>query len=133
MAAITCPTCGQPAAFTPPGPCIICGYTEKQTLILSKEDGTVVRVMNLKTRFDQSWANGLFADEAKFWDRKEQFTIEHDGPDWILVAAASTNDTMVNGVRIASSTVLADGDRIAVGKESKGIEKSKIFVSFGSQ
>ena len=128
---VVCIKCSK-TGFVAPGPCAGCGYCEKRTCVLSLEDGTVVRVMNLRTRFDQSWAQGYFSEDAKFWDRKCQFHISFDGQNWVLEAGNSVNDTMVNGVCVSpgSAQPIAETDRISVGKASKSIEKTVLVVSF---
>ena len=72
---------------------------------------------------------GYFHADYDSWDRRCQFYIDFNGADWVVEGGPSVNDTMVNGVAVPSGVQqpIVDGDRIAVGKESKGIEKTSCW------
>ena len=125
-----CPECAQPG-FVAPGPCDYCGYAERLPLNLKSEAG-VGRRISCKTKCNQNWAKLIFDDESRFWDKREQFSVFHEDSLWILAPNASAvNETLLNGVAITQEQELQEGDQIAVGRESKNIEKTILTVSFG--
>jgi len=68
--------------------------------------------------------------DAGFCDH-EQFTLQRQGTDWeIIPNLKATNETLLNGVKMTEPRLLSQGDVIAVGRESKGIEKLPLTVEF---
>jgi hypothetical protein len=65
-----------------------------------------------------------FGPEAEFWDVR-QCTIERrpDGQWMVTPAAATVNETLVNGAPLTTGRALRDGDVIAAGRSAKGITK----------
>ena len=65
-----------------------------------------------------------FGPEADFWD-DTQCTIERqpDGRWLVTPAAATVNETLVNGMPIVKGHALREGDVIAAGRGAKGITK----------
>ena len=73
----------------------------------------------------------IFREEYKFWDIKNQFQLIRDGNDWIVFPNPDApNETLLNGRAIFGDRILRSGDRIGVGRESKGIETSILYVDF---
>jgi hypothetical protein len=98
--------------------------------MLTTEDSRVLD-FNLGFRFNQAWARGLFGDDGRYWDHTQQMSIEKRDDGWYVVPNdAAGNETLVDGRRITEPTKLAAGQVIAVGREAKGIEKTRLKVSF---
>lgn len=70
-----------------------------------------------------------FGDDARFYDNL-QFTLIPDGSGGWSVdpVGGTTNETLLNGKCITNRTMLASGDVLAVGRESKGISKLPLTV-----
>ena len=126
-----CPNCGQAGVYSPPGPCDICAYSLSRTLFLLTEDGTKAREMNTTKHFDMHWSRTIFGEESKYWDRRNQYSIQPDGSSWFLLPnPSSQNQTLVNGGAITGSYLLQEGDVISVGNEERATEKTKLIVTF---
>ena len=68
--------------------------------------------------------------DAEFFDH-EQFVLKRQGMDWeIIPNLNATNETLLNGVKMTEAKLLSQGDVIAVGRESKGVEKLPLRVEF---
>jgi hypothetical protein len=63
------------------------------------------------------------AGEVQFWIQPRP-----DGYWWVLPERETLNQTMINGRAILSETPLQAGDRLAVGNESKGVERHVVVV-----
>lgn len=64
-----------------------------------------------------------FGPDGEFWDNR-QCVIERRGQQWVVApVAGTTNETLVNGKALAAPRALRNGDRIAVGREEKGVTK----------
>ncbi|EIM26749.1 protein kinase domain-containing protein [Microvirga lotononidis] len=65
-----------------------------------------------------------FGPDSEFWDNRQCVLERHSGRQWVISpVAGSTNETLVNGAALTAPRPLRQGDRIAVGRQAKGIEK----------
>ena len=84
----------------------------------------------IRTVLNQRGCRG-FGEDARFWDNIEQCRVEPVSGGWQVVPnPGATNETLLNGRAISEAVSLHSGDRLAVGRESKGIEKLPLQVSF---
>ena len=75
---------------------------------------------------------GKFGEDAQFWS-EPQFTLEKTDAGWSVTHhPGAKNETMLNGKAVTGSQPLADGDVLAVGRESKGIVKLPLTVRMGT-
>lgn len=75
------------------------------------------------------WIEQYFGDDARFWSTDAQFDLLKIDREWFVVPnMGATNDTMLNGRKVTTSTKLFDGDVLGVGKESKGIVKTPMTI-----
>ena len=124
-----CPICHSPG-FISPGPCLFCGHAERFPIRLTAEDGQS-RAFNIEKICTMSWAAGLFGEEARYWDKKEQFRITPAEDGWELVPNPDApNDTILIESAITTAQALNEGDRISVGRASKSVFKTLLTVSF---
>jgi len=71
---------------------------------------------------------GKFGEDAQFWS-EPQFTLEKTDVGWSVIHhPGAKNETILNGKAVTGSQPLADGDVLAVGRESKGIVKLPLNV-----
>ena len=101
-----------------------------EALVLQAPDGKSLR-LSVRTELGKALMR-QFGPEAEFWDHR-QCVIERgrDG-HWTLVPAGpTTNETLVNGRALVRASLLSAGDRIAVGREAKGIAKLPLTVRAG--
>ena len=69
-------------------------------------------------------AHGVRAVHSEFWDNRQCVLERHSGRQWVIApVAGTTNETLVNGVTLTAPRPLRQGDRIAVGRQAKGIVK----------
>jgi serine/threonine protein kinase len=65
-----------------------------------------------------------FGPDSEFWDDRQCVLERNSGRQWVLSPVAGTpNETLVNGAALTTPHVLRQGDRIAVGRQAKGIAK----------
>ena len=65
-----------------------------------------------------------FGPDSEFWDNRQCVLERHSGQQWVLSpVAGTTNETLVNGTALTAPRPLRQGDRIAVGRQAKGIVK----------
>lgn len=122
--------CCQPG-YVSPGPCEYCGYKEAYALQLTTQDGKSATFNISRPNLNKDWAKIYFGDERRFWDDKNQFSIKKDNADWYVVPNPSApNETLLNGIAQTTETLLQEGDRIAVGRQASGIEKTILYVGF---
>ena len=101
-----------------------------EALVLQAPDGKVLR-LGVRTELGKALMR-QFGPDAEFWDHR-QCVIERaaDGR-WTLIPAGPTaNETLVNGRAVIRASTLSPGDRIAVGREAKGIAKLPLTVRAG--
>jgi hypothetical protein len=80
---------------------------------------------------NRAWARTFVAEDSQFWDSENQVTIQRTADGWFARPnPAAVNETLLNGVPLVESALLREGYRLAVGRASKGIEKSPFTVSF---
>ncbi len=64
-----------------------------------------------------------FGPDGEFWDNR-QCVLERRGRQWVVSpVAGTTNETLVNGETLTAPRALWHGDRIAVGRQAKGVIK----------
>jgi serine/threonine protein kinase len=65
-----------------------------------------------------------FGPDSEFWDNRQCVLERHSGRQWVISPVAGTaNETLVNGAALTAPRPLRQGDRIAVGRQAKGIVK----------
>jgi serine/threonine protein kinase len=65
-----------------------------------------------------------FGPDSEFWDNRQCVLERQSERQWILSpVAGTTNETLVNGTALTAPRPLRQGDRIAVGRQTKGILK----------
>jgi len=65
-----------------------------------------------------------FGPDSEFWDNRQCVLERHSGRQWVISpVAGTTNETLVNGAALTAPRPLRQGDRIAVGRQAKGIAK----------
>jgi serine/threonine protein kinase len=65
-----------------------------------------------------------FGPDSEFWDNRQCVLERHSSNQWVLSpVAGTTNETLVNGAALTAPRPLRQGDRIAVGRQAKGIVK----------
>ena len=70
-----------------------------------------------------------FGPDSEFWDNRQCVLERHSGQQWVLSpVAGTTNETLVNGTALTAPHPLRQGDRIAVGRQAKGIVKMPLTV-----
>ncbi|MBW6424851.1 protein kinase [Rhizobium sp. XQZ8] len=70
-----------------------------------------------------------FGADSDFWDERQCIVGRDATGRWVVArVAGTTNDTLVNGLTLAAPHPLRQGDRIAVGREAKGIAKLPLTV-----
>jgi hypothetical protein len=101
-----------------------------EALVLQAPDGKTMRI-GVRTELGKALMRQFGAD-AEFWDHR-QCVIERaaDGRWTLLPAGPTTNETLINGRTLTQASILSLGDRIAVGREAKGIAKLPLTVRAG--
>jgi eukaryotic-like serine/threonine-protein kinase len=70
-----------------------------------------------------------FGPDSEFWDNRQCVLERQSGQQWVLSpVAGTTNETLVNGTALTAPYPLRQGDRIAVGRQAKGIVKMPLTV-----
>ncbi|RXT19849.1 hypothetical protein B5P46_26580 [Rhizobium leguminosarum] len=70
-----------------------------------------------------------FGPESEFWDNRQCVLERNPAPQWVVSpVAGATNETLVNGLTLTAPRPLRQGDRIAVGRQAKGIVKMPLTV-----
>jgi serine/threonine protein kinase len=65
-----------------------------------------------------------FGPDSEFWDNHQCVLERHSGRQWVITpVTGTTNETLVNGAALTAPRPLRQGDRIAVGRQAKGIVK----------
>ncbi len=70
-----------------------------------------------------------FGPESEFWDNHQCVLERNPTRQWVVSpVAGATNETLVNGLTLTAPRPLRQGDRIAVGRQAKGIAKMPLTV-----
>jgi len=65
-----------------------------------------------------------FGPDGEFWDDRQCVIERAAGRQWVVSPIAGTaNETLINGETLTSPRALRQGDRIAVGRQAKGVIK----------
>ena len=65
-----------------------------------------------------------FGPDGEFWDERQCVLDRRAGRQWIVTpVTGTTNETLVNGEALTAPRVLRTNDRIAVGRQVKGVVK----------
>ena len=65
-----------------------------------------------------------YGPDGEFWDQRQCVLERQSGRQWIVSPlGGTTNETLVNGEALSAPRALRQGDRIAVGRQAKGIVK----------
>jgi serine/threonine protein kinase len=101
-----------------------------EAVVLQAPDGKSLR-LGVRTELGKALMR-QFGPDAEFWDHR-QCVIERaaDGRWTLVPAGPTTNETLVNGRALTRASTLSPGDRIAVGREAKGIAKLPLTVIAG--
>lgn len=106
-----------PAATRPPGQAIV-----SERLELVANDGRLVQI-GVRTELGKALLR-QFGPDSGFWDARQCVLERNGGRQWVLSpVAGTTNETLLNGEAITAPRVLCQGDRIAVGRQHKGVSK----------
>jgi eukaryotic-like serine/threonine-protein kinase len=90
-------------------------------------DGRAIRV-GVRTELGKALVR-QFGPDAEFWDNRQCVLDRAASRQWIVSPiAGTTNETLVNGLTLTSPHMLHDGDRIAVGRQAKGVSKLALTV-----
>jgi serine/threonine protein kinase len=70
-----------------------------------------------------------FGEDSTFWDDR-QCVLDRDARQrwYVAPVAGSTNETLLNGKAVTAPRLLRSGDRLAVGREARGIAKLPLTV-----
>ncbi len=125
-----CEVCGAPDNDDGE-PCRACGAIPVPAKITFTTDAGESVTFAIGFQLNRSWAQSVFGDDARYWDVDNQMRVERRDDGWYVVPNASAgNETLVDGVCITAPTRLEPGSVVAVGRESKGIQKTRMIVSF---
>ena len=92
-----------------------------EALELLAADGGALQI-RVRTELGKGLLRQL-GSEAEFWDDR-QCVIERTGRQWVVApVAGTTNETLLNGRTLSAPHALRQGDRIAVGRQAKGVIK----------
>ena len=120
VAAPPSPVAGKPAApasTRPAGQAI-----ESERLELVVADGQLVQI-GVRTELGKALLR-QFGPDSEFWDNRQCVLKRNGGRQWVLSPIpGTTTETLLNGKAITAPRVLRQGDRIAVGRQHKGISK----------
>lgn len=131
MEGTKCSECGGETSIRD-GTCIICGFALFKPLTLVRPEGGDIKAGRLVLRIGQRHVRSLFGDEARYWDRTVQFTIEPREAHWILLPNVSaTNETLVDGVAATGEVRLRDGNVLSIGRMATGVQKTHLVVRIG--
>jgi serine/threonine protein kinase len=114
-----------PSAGTPPpsAPAALVA----DAIELSGTDGRTLRI-GVRTDLGKALLR-QFGPDAEFWDNRQCVIERNSARQWILSPdPAATNETLVNGEALTKPRLLRQGDRIAVGRQAKGIAKLPLTV-----
>jgi serine/threonine protein kinase len=101
-----------------------------EALVLQAPDGKSLR-LSVRTELGKALMRH-FGPEAEFWDHRQCVVERESDGRWTLVPAGpTTNETLINGRALMRSCILSPGDRIAVGREAKGIAKLPLIARAG--
>lgn len=109
-----------PAATSPPR-----GETPplvSDALELLAADGAALQI-RVRTELGKGLLRQL-GSEAEFWDDRQCVIERTAGRQWVVApVAGTTNETLLNGRTLSAPHALRQGDRIAVGRQAKGLIK----------
>ena len=70
-----------------------------------------------------------FGPDGEFWDDRQCVVERQAGRQWIVSPLeGTTNETLVNGKTLTKPRALRHGDRIAVGRQAKGVIKMPLMA-----
>jgi serine/threonine protein kinase len=85
-------------------------------------DGHSVQI-GVRTELGKALAR-QFGPDGEFWDNLQCVLERRAGRQWVVSpVAGTTNETLVNGKTLTSPHALLHGDKIAVGRQEKGVIK----------
>ncbi len=94
---------------------------------LSAVDGRALRI-GIRTELGKALLR-QFGPDAEFWDNRQCVIERNSAREWTLSPdPAAANETLVNGEALTRPRLLRQGDRIAVGRQAKGIAKLPLTV-----
>ncbi len=90
-------------------------------------DGKLLTSATVDCELGKRNFKGAHADAQFLSD--PQFKLHKQGGKWVIEhASGATNETIVNGHKLAGSEPVSDGMRVAVGNSAKGVEKFALTV-----
>jgi hypothetical protein len=98
------------------------------TLVLRSEDGKE-RSFNVRTSVGRDICS-YFGSDSQFME-SVQFILDRQEDGWFLIPHLPTrNETILNGRQQTERVRLEEGDVVGVGRESRGVVKLPLTVSF---
>ncbi len=95
---------------------------ESEQLELLAADGRMVQI-GVRTELGKALLR-QFGPDSEFWDTRQCVLERNSSRQWVVLPVpGTTNETLLNGEAITAPRVLRQGDRIAVGRQHKGISK----------
>jgi len=90
-------------------------------------DGRLMQI-GVRTELGKALAR-QFGPDGEFWDNRQCVIERLPGRQWVVSpVAGTTNETLVNGKTLKGPYALRQGDRVAVGREEKGVVKMPLLV-----
>jgi eukaryotic-like serine/threonine-protein kinase len=94
---------------------------------LVSTDGRAVRI-GVRTELGKALLRPLGSD-SEFWDHRQCVLERSPTRQWVVSPiVGTTNETLLNGKALTEARALRQGDRIAVGREAKGVSKLPLTV-----
>jgi eukaryotic-like serine/threonine-protein kinase len=94
---------------------------------LTGPDGRSVRI-GIRTELGKALVR-QFGPDGEFWDDRQCVLERNLARQWFVSpVAGTTNETLINGETLTAPTLLRHGDRIAVGRQAKGVIKMPLTV-----
>jgi len=95
---------------------------ESDGIELLGPNGRVIRI-GVRTELGKALVR-QFGPDGEFWDDRQCVLDRRAGRQWVVAPVnGTTNETLVNGEALMAPRVLRDNDRIAVGRQLKGVIK----------
>ena len=103
------------------------GPIVSDSLQLVGPDGRSIQI-RVRTELGKALVRPL-GPEGELWDNHQCVVDRTSARQWVVSpVAGAVNETLLNGVTLTAPHTLRDGDRIAVGRQAKGIVKMPLTV-----
>lgn len=120
-------------AERPTAPAIAPAPTEGEPIVsdgieLVGPDGRSVQI-GVRTELGKALVR-QFGPDGDFWDNRQCVVERSSGRQWVISpVSGTTNETLVNGNALTAPHALRQGDRIAVGRQEKGVIKMPLTAT----